>query len=58
LSFAATLFVVPTHSKSSLFQRIWPSALIILGVASSVAWAALLGYGLGYGIIELAEMAL
>ena len=43
----------PSHSRvhrasnirTTLFERIWPAAIIILGVVLNVAWVALLGYG-------------
>jgi hypothetical protein len=47
-----TLITEPI-SSSSLFQRVWPSALLILGLVVSVGWTALLGYG----FVELVEMA-
>jgi hypothetical protein len=39
---------------SSLFQRGWPAALLVLGSAASVAWTVLLGYGL----VTLVRLAL
>jgi len=44
--------VIP--GRSSLFQRVWPPALLVLGAAASVAWTALLGYGL----VTLVRLAL
>jgi hypothetical protein len=44
--------VIP--ARSSLFQRIWPAAVLVLGAAASLAWTALLGYGL----ITLVRLAL
>jgi len=38
----------------ALFHRVWPTALIILGLGVSVAWTALLGYG----AVTLVRMAL
>lgn len=35
----------PVTSSTSLFDRIWPVAIIILGLVLNVAWVALLGYG-------------
>jgi hypothetical protein len=35
--------VIP--GRPSLFQRVWPPALLVLGAAASVALTALLGYG-------------
>lgn len=40
-------------SSSSLFQRVWPAALISLELVITVAWTTLLGYGL----VELVERA-
>ena len=36
----------PVTSSVSLFDRIWPAAIIILGLVVNIAWVALLGYGL------------
>ena len=36
----------PVTSSTSLFERIWPAAIIILGLVLNIAWVALLGYGL------------
>ncbi len=36
----------PVTSSTSLFGRIWPTAVIILGLTLNIAWLALLGYGL------------
>jgi hypothetical protein len=36
----------PVPSGTSLFDRIWPAAVIILALALNIAWVALLGYGL------------
>jgi hypothetical protein len=33
-------------NPSSLFQRVWRPAILILGSAATVAWIALLGYGI------------
>jgi hypothetical protein len=44
--------VIP--ARSPLFQRIWPIAVLALGSAASLAWTALLGYGL----ITLVRLAL
>ncbi len=35
---------IPT--SFSLFHRVWPMALLIVGLGATVAWTALLGYGL------------
>jgi hypothetical protein len=40
--------------SSSLFQRAWPWAMLILALVVTVAWAALLAYGCA----ELVEKAL
>jgi hypothetical protein len=44
--------VIP--GRSSLFQSVWPPALLVLGTVASVAWTALLGYGL----VTLVRLAL
>jgi hypothetical protein len=47
----------PKHdpkSLSSLFQRVWPSMLIILGLVATAAWTG----ALLYGAVALVEMAL
>jgi len=36
----------PVPSSASLFDRIWPAAVIILALGLNIAWIALLGYGL------------
>ncbi len=41
-------------TASSLFHRVWPTALLIVGFGATVAWTALLGYGL----VELIEKAM
>lgn len=41
-------------SASTLFQRVWPVAILILGAGITVAWTAFLGYG----TLVLAQMAL
>ena len=41
-------------TSSTLIQRAWPSAFLILGLGITVAWTALLGYG----FVALVEMAL
>jgi hypothetical protein len=33
-------------SSARLFQRIWAPALLIIGLVLTLAWSALLGYGL------------
>jgi hypothetical protein len=40
-------------ADTALFHRIWPPAMIAFGLGLTVAWVALLGYGL-VSIIELA----
>jgi hypothetical protein len=37
----------------SFFQRIWPMAVLALGVILTVGWSGVLGYG----ILELAKLA-
>ena len=37
---------IPIPELPSLFQRVWPSAVIALGMLTTVAWVSLLGYGL------------
>jgi hypothetical protein len=41
-----------TAAAGPLFQRIWPQAMIALGLGLTVAWTGLLGYGLAK-LIEL-----
>ena len=41
-------------ANDKLFPRIWPAAVIALGFVLTVAWVALLGYG----IISLVRIAL
>lgn len=38
----------------SLLHRVWPMAVIVVGLGATVAW----GVFLGYGIVELIAMAL
>jgi hypothetical protein len=33
-------------NDAQLFQRIWPPTILVLGLALTGAWIALLGYGL------------
>jgi hypothetical protein len=40
-----------TAAAGPLFQRIWPQAMIALGLGLTAAWACLLGYGL-FKLIE------
>jgi hypothetical protein len=40
-------------NRHSLFQRVWPPALLILALAITMAWIAVVGYE----IIKLVEMA-
>jgi hypothetical protein len=44
---------IAATTNSSLIDRIWPAAIIILGLVVNVAWVALLGYGL-VSLIKLA----
>jgi hypothetical protein len=39
-------------SPSSRFQRAWPPTLLILGLAVTVAWTALLAYGF-FALVDL-----
>jgi hypothetical protein len=41
-------------SNPSLFRRIWAAAILVFGLAATVAWAGLLGYGL----VTLVRLAL
>jgi hypothetical protein len=43
----------PIRSPSSRFQRVWPPAILILGLMAIAAWMVLLGYGL-VGLVEMA----
>jgi hypothetical protein len=38
--------VVPAAASASLFQRVWPPAILMIGMTITVAWTALLGYAL------------
>jgi hypothetical protein len=41
--------LTPTRSITSiaaLFHRIWPAAVIVLGLVLNLAWIVMLGYGL------------
>jgi hypothetical protein len=40
--------------NTALFHRVWPVALVIVGLSITVIWTALLGFGL----VELVEIAL
>ena len=44
----------PPRPPSERFQRVWPPAILILLLTVTAAWIVLLGYGL----VELVEMAL
>ena len=35
----------PVTFRTSLVDRIWPAAIILLGLLLNIAWLALLGYG-------------
>jgi len=37
---------VPIPSPFALFHRIWPPAVLAIGLVLTVAWTTLLGYGL------------
>jgi demethoxyubiquinone hydroxylase (CLK1/Coq7/Cat5 family) len=45
-SHLATPAALVTARRPSLFQCIWPMAGLALGLMVTVAWIALLGYGL------------
>lgn len=36
---------VAPRARASLFDRLWPVAMVALGLGLSVAWTLLLGYG-------------
>jgi len=36
----------PSARIGELFQRVWPPAVMLIGVALTLAWAAFLGYEL------------
>jgi hypothetical protein len=38
-------FAAPVPSSATLFDRIWPPAVLVLGIVLTLAWTALLGYG-------------
>jgi hypothetical protein len=48
------LVIVPVAasvpSSATLFHRIWAPAVLIIGLVVSLAWTALLGYGLVYAV--------
>jgi hypothetical protein len=42
-----TVVLAPVQTAGdSFFHRVWPPAVIIIGIAVTMAWTALLGYGL------------
>jgi hypothetical protein len=43
-----------TPQLAARFQRVWPQAILILSLTVTASWMVLLGYGL----VELVEMAL
>jgi hypothetical protein len=43
---AIVSFAAPVRSSGTLFHRIWPPTVLALGMVLTVAWTALLGYGL------------
>jgi hypothetical protein len=45
--------VVSEVSDAYLYRRIWVPAFLIAGVGLTLAWIALLGYGL-VGLVEMA----
>jgi hypothetical protein len=42
---APLVIVADAITRPTLFQRIWPSAFLILGLGITVAWTAVFGYG-------------
>jgi hypothetical protein len=46
----AALAIVPlatqVPSSATLFHRIWPPTVLVIGLVLTLAWTALLGYGL------------
>jgi hypothetical protein len=42
---APLVMVADAITRPTLFQRIWPSAFLILGLVITVAWTAVFGYG-------------
>ena len=42
---APLVIVADAITRPTQFQRIWPSALLILGLGITVAWTVVLGYG-------------
>jgi hypothetical protein len=39
-------FPAPVPSSATLFHRIWPPAVLVLGMVLTLTWSAFLGYGL------------
>jgi hypothetical protein len=39
-------FATQVPSSATLFHRIWPPAVLVIGLVLTLAWTALLGYGL------------
>jgi hypothetical protein len=40
-------------SITAFFHRVWPAAVIVLGLVLNLAWMAMLGYGL-FSLMALA----
>jgi len=51
---ASMLVTIP--KPPSLFQRCWPPAFIIFGLAATAAWVSILGYGLAILIAHAAAI--
>ena len=45
--------ISPKHNDGELQRPVWPLALIVLGLALTLAWLSIVGYGL----IKLVEYA-
>jgi len=43
---STSLVVINPAIRPSRFRRVWPSALIGLGLTLSMAWVAFIGYGI------------
>jgi hypothetical protein len=64
---ATTAPAISAASRSApaaqpLFHRIWPPAIIALGLGLTAAWTCLLGYGLvsllGFGLVSVITFAI
>jgi hypothetical protein len=54
MALQVSLALDPITPPSSRFWRVWPQAILILGLMATAAWTVLLGYGL----VELIEVVL